>query len=75
MRGRYLDELCRHDGRGDQIGQVGCMQCNGTAVFRCLDCYDNALYCSSCIVKLHQRNPLHLIQVRAYDGVGEAHAT
>lgn len=64
MRGTYFDELCYHDGRGEQIDQTGCMQCGGMAVFCCMDCCDAALYCSSCIVQLHQCNPLHLIQVR-----------
>ncbi|KAJ3769646.1 hypothetical protein FB446DRAFT_811256 [Lentinula raphanica] len=31
--------------------------------YKCDECFDSSLYCAACIVDIHQRNPLHIVQV------------
>ncbi|KAJ7575193.1 hypothetical protein C8J56DRAFT_801798 [Mycena floridula] len=62
---RFLDELCRWDGRGDCLGQAVCSTCQGLGLrlFRCKDCSPHALVCQRCLVGQHERHPLHLVEV------------
>ncbi|KAJ7891640.1 hypothetical protein B0H14DRAFT_2560696 [Mycena olivaceomarginata] len=60
----FLDELLRHDGRGDYIAQAlcaaGCQTPN--PVYRCSDCLHPCLFCEVCIKAIHERTPLHHIE-------------
>ncbi|KAJ7871110.1 hypothetical protein B0H13DRAFT_1895895 [Mycena leptocephala] len=65
----FLDELLRHDGRGDYIHQHVCAGegCETVhAVFRCSDCLHSCLYCETCIAEVHRWTPLH--HVEEWDG-------
>ncbi|KAJ7894257.1 hypothetical protein B0H14DRAFT_2334592 [Mycena olivaceomarginata] len=64
-RKRFLDELLRHDGRGDYVEQVLCGRpgCGRPdPMYRCVDCLHGCLYCEDCIQETHQRTPLHHIE-------------
>ncbi|KAJ6448830.1 hypothetical protein C8R45DRAFT_1132718 [Mycena sanguinolenta] len=52
----FLDEL---------LGQPRCAECRvvGTNVHRCQDCFTDALFCVSCIVRLHADNPFHVVKL------------
>lgn len=64
VRQSYLDELVRHDGLGDADECVVCPTCKvGLGTVKCMDCSSSAMACTVCIVKLHQRNPLHRVEV------------
>ncbi|KJA24436.1 hypothetical protein HYPSUDRAFT_136378, partial [Hypholoma sublateritium FD-334 SS-4] len=56
----YLEEFLRHEGLCDSDTTV-CSEdgCIHPASYRCRDCHDNELYCKTCIVMIHQRNPYH----------------
>jgi hypothetical protein len=61
-----LNEFARLEGRGDFGGLVWCAGGCGdvmNTVYRCRDCFDMRLYCASCMVHMHCRQPLHRIQV------------
>ncbi|KAJ7810115.1 hypothetical protein B0H13DRAFT_2248680 [Mycena leptocephala] len=63
--GHFLDELLRHDGRGDYVHQHVCAGggCESVhAVFRCTDCLHSCLYCEDCIAEVHRWTPLHHIE-------------
>ncbi|KAJ6536254.1 hypothetical protein B0H19DRAFT_1317890 [Mycena capillaripes] len=65
----FLDEVLRHDGRGDYIYQATCAgdDCAATGpCFRCSDCFYPCLYCKDCVVSIHRRMPLHHIEM--WDG-------
>ncbi|KAJ6617325.1 hypothetical protein B0H10DRAFT_1948407 [Mycena sp. CBHHK59/15] len=65
----FLDELIRHDGRGDHIHQQFCAGegCKVTnTLYRCKDCLYSCLYCKECVVSMHRRMPLHHIEI--WDG-------
>jgi hypothetical protein len=71
-RERFLDELLRHDGRGDYVGQIlcgraGCGRPNPK--HRCIDCLDGCLYCKDCVQDIHYRSPLHHIEVSSRFGL------
>lgn len=68
FRDTTLDEVLRHDGLGDYLGQLGCSTCNiGPGLFKCKDCSGGSrLRCQNCIVKSHQDIPLHRIEVRFF---------
>ena len=74
-REEFLDEILRHDGRGDYMYQVVCAgdgnDCGGVPEFRCSDCLQPCLYCRACIVSLHKRTPLHHLEVRLRHLCGE----
>lgn len=64
-RARFLSEMIRFYGRGG-AEQATCLECNvsGSApLFRCKDCFSVDMVCASCMVKRHEANPLHIIQV------------
>ncbi|KAJ6575925.1 hypothetical protein B0H10DRAFT_2345941 [Mycena sp. CBHHK59/15] len=59
----YLDEFVRGDGRGDYMDEEWCNICDvEPAVYRCIDCHTDDLYCKECIVQVHRDNPLHGVQ-------------
>jgi hypothetical protein len=63
-RNRYLAEMVMMEGRGDAIYQEHCPQCGtNQADYRCLDCFGEDLYCSSCLVSAHRHIPFHVIEV------------
>jgi hypothetical protein len=69
-QGLFLDELIRHDGRGDFTSQV-CYECwfrksdnPGKPQFRCLDCTVLDLVCQRCCLRRHKDNHLHRVEVR-----------
>lgn len=65
VRQTYIDELVRHDGLGDAEACINCSICDtNIADVRCMDCSVTELFCGDCVVKRHQRNPLHRIEVR-----------
>ncbi|KAF9777745.1 hypothetical protein BJ322DRAFT_1015458 [Thelephora terrestris] len=63
-RTTILDELVLCDGLRDHSELPLCSNClKDTASFKCLDCVQVTLYCSSCTVKRHEHLPLHRIEV------------
>jgi hypothetical protein len=64
-RERFLDELLRLEGRGDHRYQTKCSTCPEVAsmVYRCEDCFTDALFCQQCVVTAHRDNPLHRVEV------------
>ncbi|KAJ7788496.1 hypothetical protein B0H14DRAFT_3576895 [Mycena olivaceomarginata] len=67
-RERFLDELLRHDGRGDYVEQVLCGRpgCGRPdPMYRCVDCLHGCLYCKDCVQETHQRTPLHHIDANS----------
>jgi hypothetical protein len=66
-RQMFLDELLRHDGRGDSLNQSSCFVCKKRdgIIYKCEDCTDGALLkCRSCTVLDHCSQPFHRIKVR-----------
>ncbi|PPR04510.1 hypothetical protein CVT24_013116 [Panaeolus cyanescens] len=67
-RSTYLDELCRHAGRGDFRKIEKCSECTqrreeaGDAIYRCKCCFLGDLVCKDCCVRRHKRLPFHLIE-------------
>ncbi|KAJ7844023.1 hypothetical protein B0H14DRAFT_2253448, partial [Mycena olivaceomarginata] len=60
----FLDEIVRHDGRGDYVHQTVCAGFGCEAAepsYRCLDCIHPCLYCESCLKTNHERTPFHHI--------------
>jgi len=62
-RDTFLGEFLRGEGRGDHMPN-GCHQCGSTlnGTYRCVDCAGAELMCCSCMVLVHQSNPLHRIE-------------
>ncbi|KAF8976196.1 hypothetical protein BDQ17DRAFT_1395169 [Cyathus striatus] len=60
----FLDELLRHDGKGDYISEDKCSECkkeNGS--YKCKDCFHGCLLqCRKCIIRGHKNLPLHRIE-------------
>lgn len=65
-RNESLDELHRHDGRGDYLKSTVCPQCNctGAPTIKCLDCFGCRLLCQDCILRDHKWLPLHRLKVK-----------
>ncbi|KAJ7769741.1 hypothetical protein B0H14DRAFT_3509403 [Mycena olivaceomarginata] len=64
-REEFLDELVRHDGRGDYVHQAVCagVQCEAPRpVYRCYDCFHPCLYCEACVKAMHEQMPLHHLE-------------
>ncbi|PPQ76849.1 hypothetical protein CVT24_010586 [Panaeolus cyanescens] len=68
-RSSYLDELCRHSGRGDFRSIDKCRDCGskkevqGDAIYRCAsECFLADLVCKDCCVKRHRKLPFHRIE-------------
>ncbi|KAJ7028284.1 hypothetical protein C8F04DRAFT_1212234 [Mycena alexandri] len=61
LRDEYLCELLRLEGAAD-ADLVRCPSCNqAEATFRCKQCFGGQMYCGDCTVKMHTKNPLHII--------------
>ncbi|PBK67337.1 hypothetical protein ARMSODRAFT_862949, partial [Armillaria solidipes] len=67
----YLDEITRHDGRGDSRQNLKCLDCiaqnlkeaaQGEPEIHCKDCFLNDLVCMPCCVRQHRQNPFHCIE-------------
>jgi hypothetical protein len=61
-----VDELMRHESP-DNPSALSCFQCGQgceEGSYRCKDCADPVILCSLCMVKTHQANFLHCIEVR-----------
>ncbi|KAK0458713.1 uncharacterized protein EV420DRAFT_1270106 [Desarmillaria tabescens] len=72
FRSVYLDEVTRHDRRGDARQNLKCPNCiarnveeevQGEPEVRCKDCFLSDLVCTSCCVRWHRQNPFHCIEV------------
>ncbi|KAJ7779971.1 hypothetical protein B0H16DRAFT_1299968 [Mycena metata] len=63
MRPLCVNELLRRDGCADAPTGVcagkGCSQ--PSPQFRCRSCFGDLLFCRACCVRLHEFNPLHII--------------
>ena len=64
----YLDELLRHEGRGDYPPEH-CPRCPkdqpaGSPIMRCKDCLMGELLCTQCCRIQHAQHPLHVVEVR-----------
>lgn len=66
FRESCLDELLRHDGLGDFLGNTLCVSCLGAeGVYKCKDCLGGSLLrCRDCLVNSHRDHPLHRVEVR-----------
>ncbi|TFY56545.1 hypothetical protein EVJ58_g7570, partial [Rhodofomes roseus] len=63
----WLLELLRLEGRGEFTG-AQCASCEeGLAEYRCADCADLRMFCGSCTVESHSRNPWHRLTVWVKD--------
>lgn len=63
LRGQYLQELVRLEGRG-YSDRNSCPSCHQhPAEFRCSDCFGMALLCERCCLQTHKCQPLHIIKV------------
>ncbi|KAJ7858652.1 hypothetical protein B0H14DRAFT_3085047 [Mycena olivaceomarginata] len=65
-REHFLNELLRIEGQGVHRNQTKCATCAasmGAAVYRCKDCFSDALFCRTCLVNMHRDNPLHRVEV------------
>ncbi|KAJ7782955.1 hypothetical protein B0H16DRAFT_1709789 [Mycena metata] len=61
LRDEWLRLLLRLDGVGD-ADEERCPSCKTVKpTIRCKTCFGEELYCSECTVKMHVRNPLHII--------------
>ncbi|EAU86991.2 hypothetical protein CC1G_08462 [Coprinopsis cinerea okayama7 len=64
-RSDFLDELLRHDGHGDYLGESSCNTCaeKDCRLFKCPDCWDGCLLtCCECLLNNHRNLPLHRIE-------------
>ncbi|EIW75289.1 hypothetical protein CONPUDRAFT_66284, partial [Coniophora puteana RWD-64-598 SS2] len=60
---KFLDELLRWEGWGNQHPDRTCSECGKSeAAIRCTDCFCPDVWCDECVVRLHERTPLHRIQ-------------
>ncbi|KAJ7104828.1 hypothetical protein C8R44DRAFT_639918, partial [Mycena epipterygia] len=69
-RQTFVDECIRLEGRGDHRHQTRCSNCPAgaaQAVYRCQECFTDALFCKECLVLLHRDNPFHRVEVWAHD--------
>ncbi|KAJ6518038.1 hypothetical protein C8R47DRAFT_960048 [Mycena vitilis] len=63
LRDIYLMQLLRRDGCGNASTTL-CPECKvpgSTPEFRCRECVGDLLLCKGCCVKVHESNPLHII--------------
>ncbi|KAJ8697360.1 hypothetical protein PTI98_004170 [Pleurotus ostreatus] len=61
-RQKYLEATLILEGRG-RHNIHGCTACGDPdPCYRCLDCHGSWLYCSQCMLELHQNEPLHFIE-------------
>lgn len=68
-REEYLQEIIRHDGRGEWGSASGCPDCHVrgehgiSAQYRCRECFLDDLVCKGCCLRRHKQHPLHIIEV------------
>ncbi|KAK6997432.1 CxC2 domain-containing protein [Favolaschia claudopus] len=65
LRGEYLDEMLRLEGRGSPGTYSACASCGSPdPSYRCENqtCYGPGMFCGSCIVERHEVLPTHWIQ-------------
>ncbi|KAJ7678464.1 hypothetical protein B0H14DRAFT_2423303, partial [Mycena olivaceomarginata] len=69
-RDRYLLEFLRHDGcrDADQDLCPGCKNSACSPAYRCHECKGGVLFCQECCVSHHLENPLHIVEVSAWNG-------
>ncbi|KAJ7827921.1 hypothetical protein B0H13DRAFT_2240976 [Mycena leptocephala] len=70
-RYNWLNEVLRAEGRGDHVAHAKCVcrhpDCkSGMAEARCKDCHGCELLAKECMVREHERNPLHRVEDEAY---------
>ncbi|KAJ7839042.1 hypothetical protein B0H14DRAFT_3458992 [Mycena olivaceomarginata] len=57
---------------GDFRNQTKCANCPRTyghdLIYRCKDCFSDALFCQACLVSLHRDNPLHRVEAWTESG-------
>lgn len=60
-----MDEVLRHDGLGDFLGQTSCSSCHKhDGIFKCKCCSNGRLLkCLDCTLVTHQTLPLHRVEV------------
>ncbi|PPQ76759.1 hypothetical protein CVT24_012280 [Panaeolus cyanescens] len=65
FRSTYLDELLRHEGRGDYRRVTKCPDCGETSpAYRCISgCLQSDLVCKKCCLRRHKKSPLHKIEM------------
>ena len=61
-RDQFLQEILRLEGTGGRPLQ--CTVCSESAHLRCQDCFGLDLFCESCLLEAHVRQPFHRIEVR-----------
>ncbi|KAJ7021123.1 hypothetical protein C8F04DRAFT_1274114 [Mycena alexandri] len=66
LRDEYLRTLLRLEGCGDVDEDLCPACCQAPPTIRCKQCFGDELYCAACCVKMHAKNPLHIIDV--WDG-------
>lgn len=69
-RDKYLNELLRHEGRGDFARETRCPDClsrgaeePSLAEYRCSNCFLPDLTCRTCFIRRHKMNPFHNVEV------------
>jgi hypothetical protein len=60
----FLEEFLRLDGRGDYVKDQ-CTCGRQGAIYRCQDCHGCELLCHECMIHIHDRQPLHQMEVCA----------
>lgn len=61
----FLEEFLRLEGRGDYSQDI-CACCEVAATYRCQDCHGCELFCHLCMIRIHDRHPLHRMEVCVY---------
>jgi hypothetical protein len=61
----FLEEFLRLEGRGDYSQDI-CVCGKEAATYRCQDCHGCELFCRLCMIRTHERHPLHRIEVCVY---------
>jgi hypothetical protein len=63
----YIQEILRLEGLGDS-SNICCSRCSTSSMtlYRCLNCLDSTLSCSSCMVVSHSCLPFHKVQVSRF---------
>jgi hypothetical protein len=60
----FLEEFLRLEGRGDYSQNI-CVCGEEDAIYRCQDCHGSELFCHLCTIRVHERQPLHTLEVCA----------
>jgi hypothetical protein len=75
LKQEFSDELVRHDGLADNLGNPRCAHCQrlydadeptSMRIFKCADC-GQFLQCKDCCLSHHALTPLHVIRVSGRD--------